>query len=170
MSTRPTTQKDALLLFASGAGRLEALVSGLTEAQLDLPAAPGEWTIRQIVHHVADDGDVWSMIIKKALATPGALVRFEGFPGNAAWADALHFAHWPIEPSLALIRAHRQYLTQLLAHFAEAWERTVTIADAEGRAVRSLSVGEMMHMLTEHMQEHVATIEAIRQQHGLDKA
>ncbi len=167
MAKRPTTQKEALNLFAAGADRLEAAVSGLTEAQLDLSAGPGEWTIRQIVHHVADDGDVWSMILKKALATPGARVRFEDFPGNEAWADALHFAQRPVEPSLALIKAHRRYLASLLARFAEAWERTVTIADAESRAVQSLSVGEMMHMLTEHLQEHVTTIEAIRQQHGL---
>jgi hypothetical protein len=117
------------------------------------------WSIRQIVHHVADDGDVWSMCIKKALATPGALVRFEGFPGNEAWADALDFDRREIEPALDLIRAHRRYLAQLLEHFPGDWDRSVRLANAEGEVVREMSVREMVRMLTDHMREHIGQIE-----------
>ena len=34
--------------------RLRAAVAGLTEAQLDTPYREGGWTVRQVVHHVAD--------------------------------------------------------------------------------------------------------------------
>ncbi len=34
--------------------RLRAAVAGLTEAQLDTPYRPGGWTVRQVVHHLAD--------------------------------------------------------------------------------------------------------------------
>jgi hypothetical protein len=35
-------------------GELDSLVGKYSEAQLDVPVSKGEWTIRQIVHHVAD--------------------------------------------------------------------------------------------------------------------
>lgn len=34
--------------------RLQAAIQGLTEAELDLPYREGGWTVRQVVHHVAD--------------------------------------------------------------------------------------------------------------------
>jgi hypothetical protein len=34
--------------------RMRTAVAGLTEAQLDTPYRPGGWTVRQVVHHVAD--------------------------------------------------------------------------------------------------------------------
>lgn len=82
-------QREILGRFRYGAEHLEKAVAGLTEEQLDLSMGPGEWSIRQIVHHLADDGDVWAMNIKKAIAFPEAWVRFEGFPGNDAWAEAI---------------------------------------------------------------------------------
>lgn len=35
-------------------GRLEKLVKGLTDTQLDTPYRPGGWTVRQVVHHLYD--------------------------------------------------------------------------------------------------------------------
>jgi uncharacterized damage-inducible protein DinB len=34
--------------------RLRAAVAGLTDEQLDTPYRPGGWTVRQVVHHLAD--------------------------------------------------------------------------------------------------------------------
>ena len=86
MSALTATQAETLALFTSGADDLEQAIQGLSETELDYAGTPDGWTIRQIVHHIADDGDAWSMNFKKALATPGAPIRFEGFPGNDAWA------------------------------------------------------------------------------------
>jgi hypothetical protein len=62
---------------------------------------------------------------------------------------------------LGLIKAHRQYLTQLLEHFSGAWERSVRLANAEGDIIREMSVREMVSMLAGHMREHVEQIERI---------
>jgi len=35
-------------------GKFSQLVTGLTENQLDTPYRPEGWTIRQVIHHVAD--------------------------------------------------------------------------------------------------------------------
>ncbi len=161
MPERAPCDEEILGRFRAGAEELRALVEGLSEADLDRSRRPGSWSIRQIVHHLADDCDVWSMCIKKAIATPGAIVRFEGFPGNEPWADALEFDKRPIGTALELIVAHRRYLGELLAHFSSAWDRSVRLANSAGEVVREMSVREMVEMLADHMWGHIEKIEAI---------
>jgi hypothetical protein len=144
MREQTLSDEQILSRFITSAERLRALVQGLSEADLDLSGEPGGWTIRQIVHHVADDGDVWSLCIKKAIATPGALVRFEGFLGNEPWARALDFAGREVGPALGLITAHRRYLAEMLDHFSDAWDRSVRLANSAGEVRREMSVREMV--------------------------
>jgi hypothetical protein len=147
--------------FIESADCLGEILNSLPPQDLDCAERDGEWTIRQIVHHLADDCDVWSMCIKRAFATPGVTVRFEGFPGNEAWANGLDFHLRPIEPSLALIRAHRRYLADLFDYFSEDWERCIDIAGEDGKVAATLSAGQMIEMLTGHMLEHIDTIRRI---------
>jgi len=162
------SREEALTLFLSGAERLETAVAGLTESSLDLACTPGEWTIRQMVHHVADDGDVWSMPLKKAIATCGAPIRFEGFPGNEAWAEAMAFNKRSIAASLDLIKAHRQVMAELARYFIDDWDsRYVVIVDEQGQEVQEVTLGQIIGMVTEHFLEHVAAIESIKQKYGL---
>ena len=159
MAEKRLTDDEVLALFISSAETLRTLVQELSAAELDIPSETDGWTIRQIVHHVADDCDVWSLCIKKAIATPGAIVRFEGFPGNEAWAQALDFDQREIGPALDLMGAHRCYLAELLRHFPNHWDRGVKFANAEGETVGEMTVREMVKMLAEHMLEHVSTVE-----------
>jgi len=167
MTELTESQRETLALFTAGAEKLEEAVAGLTDEELDLNDAPGEWTIRQITHHVAEDGDAWSMNFKKAIATPGAPVRFEGFPGNESWADALEYDKRPLKSSLALIKAHRQVMAGLAERFADSWEQYVIIVDSDGKELQKVSAGQIIHMLSEHMDEHIATIVSIKKRHGV---
>ena len=155
-------EQDQAILeeFTASGERFEQLVSDLGEQQLDWMAAPGEWSIRQTVHHLAEDGDVWSMLVKKAIATPGVPARFEGFPGNDIWARELSTDKREIGPALALIHAHRTFLAHLAADFPHAWDRQVIIHDETGRAVQPLSVREILDMLSDHMREHIRVVES----------
>lgn len=167
MTLLTSSQKETLALFGSGADSLERAVADLPENELDASCEPGGWTIRQIVHHVADDGDAWSMPFKKALATPGAPIRFEGFPGNEPWADALAFDKRLVETAIKLLKTHRQLMHELAEYFPDAWERCVAIVDGQGQEVMQVSVEQIMRMLSEHLAEHLKTIDAIKQRRGL---
>jgi hypothetical protein len=157
----------SLPTFTTSADELAAELAGLTDAALDQSLAHGEWSIRQIVHHLADDCDVWCMALKKAIATPGVMMRFEGFPGNDAWAAALDFAHRPIDAPLALLMAHRRVMAQLAQHFAAGIDQQVIIGNAEGDEMGRVSAADMIGFLGEHMQEHLAVIRAIKTARGL---
>jgi hypothetical protein len=167
MPTLTAEQRETLTRFACGADRLEEAIAGITENNLDRSSAPGEWTIRQIVHHLADDGDSWSLIFKKAIATPGASIRFEGFPGNEAWANALAFDKRSISTDMSLIRCHRRAISELAEHFCGSWEQHVLIVDSLGKEVHRVNALQIMLMLSEHLDQHIATIETIRRQHGI---
>ncbi len=162
MSELTASQREALAFFVSGADRLEAAVLGLSEKDLDSAATPGGWTIRQIVHHVADDGDAWSLSFKKDLATPGVPIRFEGFPGNDAWAEALAFDKRPIQAAVALIKAHRRHIQELAEYYPESWGRCVVIVDSQGQEIQGVSAEQIIRMISEHLLEHVTAIEAIK--------
>jgi hypothetical protein len=159
-------QKETLNKFISGAYRLEVLTGFLTEEQLNQSIAPGEWTIRQIVHHVADDGDAWCMVAKKTLAVPGTPVVFTGFPGNEPWADALAFDKRPIPGSLALIKSHRHVMAELALCFPEKWEQAISFAIPDSKESVNITFAQILFMLTSHVTEHINTIEAIKQKSG----
>jgi hypothetical protein len=159
MTEKAISDTQTLSLFTSSAEKLQELAGELSETELDKTSEPGGWRIREIIHHLADDCDVWSMCIKKAIATPGVTIRFEGFPGNEEWARALEFDRRGTDAALQLIAAHRRYLAELTEHFSDRWDSTVKLANAEGEIVREMTVQGMVGMLAEHMLDHVHSIE-----------
>jgi hypothetical protein len=150
--------------FTADPDRLESAVAGLTEDQLDLAEAPGQWSIRQIVHHLSDDCDVWSFGIKRAIAVDGVSIRFGPFPGNEPWANALAFDRRPIAPALALFSAHRALLAQIVSALPASWDRCVNAVDDQGQTFQ-IPVGGALKMLSDHLQEHLATIARIKARH-----
>jgi uncharacterized damage-inducible protein DinB len=90
--------------------QLAAAVAGLTDAQLDTPYRDGGWTVRQVVHHVADSHMNAYVRIKLALtADAPAIAAYD----EAAWAE-LPDSRLPIEPSLALVDALHERWTAVL--------------------------------------------------------
>ena len=48
------TRAENVATLAGLPGQLRGMVTGLSDAQLDTPYRDGGWTIRQVVHHIAD--------------------------------------------------------------------------------------------------------------------
>lgn len=166
----PTTV-DWRVRYARGPDDLEAALAGLTEETVDIAAAAGEWTIREIVNHIAEvevRATFWMTI---AIGNSGADVDFDWFPGtNKVWGAALQFDQRPIAPSLALIRHIRAYLVTLLDAIGDVEARHIISSYAhpeEGWEPVELTVDEMVQGYTEHIHEHIAEIGKIRALHGI---
>jgi len=74
--TRGGTQMNApedpereISRYREGPDLLEQAVIGLRDCQLDARPAGGGWSVREIVHHIADGDDIWKMGIKMAIVT-----------------------------------------------------------------------------------------------------
>src|SRR5690349_17058535 len=50
----PVEREQWIAAIEEVPSRLKAAVAGLTDSQLDTPYRPGGWTVRQVVHHLAD--------------------------------------------------------------------------------------------------------------------
>ncbi len=166
LARKPVELPDSatsLRLYVEGPDRLDAAVAGLTATQLDLTRAPGEWTIRQIVHHLADGELLWLTPIKMALVESGRIYA-HNLMDQDRWVEALDYAARPVEPSLAMFRALRTHLAGLLRQLPDPWDRYVSFGeDAEWKP----SVTELIGIMNRHSLEHIEEIAETRRRHGL---
>ncbi|SDK36532.1 Uncharacterized damage-inducible protein DinB (forms a four-helix bundle) [Catalinimonas alkaloidigena] len=102
--------------------QLLAAVSGLSDEQLDTPYRPGGWTVRQLVHHVADSHMNGYIRWRLALTENNPTIKPYD---QAAWAELPDAAQEPIEVSLRLLDSvHQRWSVLLRALPDEAFERT----------------------------------------------
>ncbi len=87
--------------IAAAPAALRAAVDGLSDAQLGTPYRDGGWTVRQVVHHVADSHMQAYARVKKALTEDAPTIMTYA---EARWAE-LPDARLPVAPSLALLDA-----------------------------------------------------------------
>jgi len=101
---------DALARIASFPEELSELVTELPDDVLDTPYGEGKWTVRQVVHHLADAHVVLYVRIKKLATEEGPdLPTFD----QDAWARTPD-TDGPIATSLYVIRAVHERGVQLL--------------------------------------------------------
>ncbi len=107
----PTMDRTTLLdAYRTGYDDVVEALDGITDEELDR-AQPGEdWTVRQIVHHLAD-GEARSYVrIRRLVAEDEPLILDYDEP---EYARRLHYDR-PIEPSLEVLRTVRASTLQLL--------------------------------------------------------
>jgi len=165
----PTVGADWLLRYRGAPDDLAAAVAGLTDRALDLRPAAGEWSIREIVNHVAEVEVRAAFFMHVALGNPGAALSIDWFPEtNLRWGSALGFGRRAIGPALDVIRATRMYMGTVLESLGGCEERYVLVSGGEiGAEPTQLSVARCVRGYTEHIDEHVAEIRRIRSLHGV---
>jgi len=103
--------------------RFRSLVSGLSDAQLELPYRPGGWTIRQVVHHVPDSHLNAYIRMKLAATEDTPTIRtYE----EQLWARAFAHPDWgrvTIDEAIAMYAWHSRHHA---AHIERALMARVT--------------------------------------------
>jgi catechol 2,3-dioxygenase-like lactoylglutathione lyase family enzyme len=162
---RQRSPKETRALYARGGEDVEVALAGLTEADLDLTRAPDEWSIRQIIHHLAETDAMFLMIFESALARSGSTFLRNSYD-QSHWAEALAYTQRAIEPSLALIKATRWHLAQLFLHIPDHWDRYVLLkfASEEGEG-HKITVGQLLDGMNWHLADHCREIRETRRIH-----
>ncbi len=167
LKSAPHTPEDILAQYKEAPHKLEVVLEGLSEGALDLATAPGQWSIRKIVHHLAESETLFVMQIKIALAEPGVAYIHNSY-NQETWPETLGYAGRAIEPSIALIKAVHAHIMQLVQHIPDYRERYVMArpigATDEGR---KNAVGDWLEAMSSHIWEHCAEIQEIRRIHGV---
>ena len=131
--TEQTRDPDTILaLYADGPAQLEAAIAGLAEEDLDVAQSADTWTIRQIVHHVADGDDIWKIGIKAALGNSTGTFTLQWYwdKPQDEWVESWDYAGRDLEPSLALFRANRRHIVQ--RSMPESWEGCTGSSEPSG--------------------------------------
>jgi uncharacterized damage-inducible protein DinB len=135
--------------------RLRAAVAGLSEAQLDTPYRDGGWTVRQVVHHLADSHANSFIRLKLALTEDWPTIKPYD---EAAWAR-LPDSRLPIDGSLVFIDALHARWVALLQSMSEADFQRGFNHPEMGRQNLAASLA----LYEWHSRHHVAHITNLRQ-------
>ncbi len=107
--------------LASLPTELRAATSDLDRRQLDTPYREGGWTVRQVVHHLADSHTHAWQRTRHTITEEGPTVS--GYE-ESVWAELPDARTLPIEPSLSILDGVHARWTALLGGFDAAdWER-----------------------------------------------
>lgn len=108
--------------YKVGYGEVEAALRGIAPAELDWRPAPGEWSAREIVHHLADSETISGIRLRRLLVEDSPTIQ--GYDQDE-FARRLHYQDRAMEPALQAFQAARATTAQLLDAMSEAdWQRT----------------------------------------------
>src|SRR5215470_7305378 len=98
-------------------------LAGATDAELDARPAPGKWSPREIIHHLADSEMTSAIRMRNLIATDN--VAIPGYD-QEVFAKRLHYDR-PIAASLSAFKAARDTTAELLDRLSEDdWKREGT--------------------------------------------
>lgn len=160
------TSKTILAQYADGPALLDSALAGLAETDLDLALSADAWSIRQIVHHLVDGDDIWKTCIKTALGNGEALFSLQWYTAKPQmeWSENWAYAQRDLDSSLALFRANRRHIVDLLEHIPDACEKSVRLQRPQRPETR-ITVFDVLELHVQHLADHLTDIRAILQEH-----
>jgi len=154
---------DLLERFRRGPELMAAVLTGAAGAELDFVAAPGRWSIRQIMAHLADSEIVDADRLRRVIAEENPTLM--GYD-QEAWASNLNYARRKISESLETFRRLRAENYELLKDLPEAvFERTGTHSERGPVTLRQL-----VELNAEHPEKHARQVQEIRRQYKQARA
>jgi uncharacterized damage-inducible protein DinB len=138
--------------------RLRAAISGLSDAQLDTLYREGGWTVRQVVHHLADSHANSYIRFKLALTEDSPTIKPYD---EAAWAR-LPDSRIPVEPSLDFLAGVHARLVALLESMTEEDFQRAFNHPERGR----MTLGTNLALYDWHSRHHTAHITSLRERMG----
>ncbi len=107
----PEMRADFIAEIAAAPGILREAVRGLDDNQLDTPYRPEGWTVRQVIHHVADSHMHSNIRTRFTLTAVEPTIM--PYP-EALWADLPDARNLPVEVSLLLLEnLHHRWVALL---------------------------------------------------------
>jgi uncharacterized damage-inducible protein DinB len=160
--TPGTTHEQRRSLIESIAqtpARLRAAIANLSAKQLDEPYRPGGWTVRQVVHHLADSHV--NAYTRFKLGLTEAEPTIKPYDENR-WAMLEDGRYADPEVSLALLDAlHRRWVMFLRSVQPEDFARTLNHPE-----IGTMSLDGLLQDYEWHGRHHVAHVTSLRERKG----
>ena len=148
-------RRAAVDAIAAAPRELRQAVAGLSDAQVDTPYRPGGWTVRQLVHQVADSHMNAYGRFRLAFTEQNPTIKPYD---EAKWAELDDARTMPIEVSLTLLDAmHDRLVTLLRSASDDRFQRTLSHPENG-----SMTVDSLLSIYSWHGRHHTAHVTALR--------
>ena len=152
------SRRAAIEDIAALPARMRQAVAGLDDAQLDTRYRPDGWTVRQVVHHVADSHMNGYIRLKLGLTEENPTIKPYEQDRWAALADS----RLPISVSLSILDAVHERWSVLY--------RAITSAELQRTFIHPemgpMTLETHLHLYGWHARHHVAHITSLRSRQG----
>ena len=150
---------EAIRTIRSAPDLYRDAVRGLSDAQLDTEYRPGGWTVRQVIHHVADSHMNAYMRFRLALTEETPTIK----PYNQEkWAELADARSAPLEVSLTIIDGMHARWTYLADGLPPEARARAFVHPERGR----VRLDENLLMYAWHSKHHAAHITGLRDRMG----
>lgn len=151
----PAERRAAIDALAAMPAALRAATQGLSDAQLDTEYRPGGWTVRQLVHHVADSHLNAYTRFKLALTETDPTIKPYDQDAWVKLADST----MPVAISHAILDGVHARLVHLLEAIADAdFARTL-----EHPENGPMTLDALLDMYAWHGRHHTAHVTSLRE-------
>ncbi len=143
---------DPVPILFTTAGRLQMLTAPLAEEQLETAPAPGKWSIREIVCHLADCELVFGFRLRQTLAEEHAIMQpFD----QEAW--AVRYRGCDFASGLGMFVAARNWNLKLLGTVTPAEQHKPTTHPERG----TMTFWTIVETMAGHDINHLEQVERI---------
>ena len=147
-------RKELVDRYKDGFRVVAESLAGASDRELDAHPAPGKWSAREIVHHLADSEMTSAIRLRLLVAAPGPAIA--GYDQDE-FARRLFYDR-PIESSLEALKAARRTTGEILDRLTdEEWSREGTHTE-----VGRYSIDTWLEIYAEHAHEHARQIAIAR--------
>jgi hypothetical protein len=147
-------RKELIDQYKDGYRAVAEAVAGAPDEELDARPAPGKWTAREVVHHLADSEMTAAVRLRLLLAVDNAPIQ--GYDQDQ-FARRLFYDR-PIESSLEAFKAARRNTAELLERMTDRdWAREGTHTE-HGR----YTVVRWLEIYADHAHKHADQIRVAR--------
>ncbi len=131
---------------------LEIAIQTLDSFQFDTPYREGGWSVKQVVHHVADSHMNAYMRFKLGLTEDNPVIKTYD---EKKWAILADIDSIPVNVSVTLLHAlHQRWYASLSELSDEQWQRTIFHPEQK----KAITLWHLLGMYAWHGKHHVAHI------------
>jgi hypothetical protein len=152
--------RDPLEILGTSSLRLRGLLQGPSVEEVSRPEAPGKWSVRQVVRHLADSEVVWGYRLRMVLGQDRPPLT--GYDQDS-WARRLGYQEAPVREAVDEFDLVRRGNLRLLARTDSDDLERVGVHSERGEE----SVAHMIPLYAGHDLVHIRQIERIL---GVDRA
>ncbi len=149
--------------FRRGAEVVAVAATGAAGAELDYAPAPGKWSMRQVVCHLADAELVGAERFRRVIAEENpALVAFD----QDAWTRHLDYQHRKLTAALESFRRLRDENFQLLKNLPDSAFQRTGVHSENG----PMTLLDLLRGYAEHAESHARQLRDLRQGYKASRA